>query len=78
MISAHKRLILYIIIYILLSIFTYLLTSYEKNEKIHSYLNNITKTYSNAYDTIYNKYSTIANIVFFSNINTKELKEIFK
>ncbi len=67
----------YILSYIILSVSVYFLVSYEKDDKIDSYLNSKTKTYSNAYNTLYNEYKTIANLIFEANINTEEVKSIF-
>ena len=67
----------YIFGYIILSLSVYFFVLYEKNDKIDSYLHKKTKTYSNAYNTLYNEYDTIANLIFEANINTKEIKTIF-
>ena len=67
----------YVFVYFFLALIVYLTVNYEKNEKIQSYLNGKTKNYLNAYDGLYSQYKVMSDLVYTTNINTTEVKDIF-
>ena len=64
--------------FIILCTIVFILLNYEKNSKIEKYLESKTKRYLQNYHATYNAYEELANSLYKTNINTKEVKEIFK
>jgi signal transduction histidine kinase len=54
----------FIAIFILISIFTYFILNYLEKENTKRYLNQTTQTYERAFNTIYDQYKDLADVVF--------------
>lgn len=65
-------------LYFILFISSYLLLSYEKENKIEQHLQIKTKQYVQNYNSMYSEYKKIAEIIFKTKIDTDETLDIFK
>jgi diguanylate cyclase (GGDEF)-like protein/PAS domain S-box-containing protein len=64
--------------FIIVSVIVYLFLRHEKEIKTDEYLQKTTHQISQNYDVVYNKYKKLSQVIFETQINTKNIKEIFK
>jgi signal transduction histidine kinase/CheY-like chemotaxis protein len=63
--------------FLLFAIVLYLFFEYEKNAKIEQFFDKTTKENVKIYNQIYGKYHDLANLIFQTQVDTQEVKEIF-
>lgn len=68
----------YTLIFFILSLSAIVIFELEKRSKINEYLRYANNDMSTEYNTIYNSYKVLSNLIFETNIDTKEVKDIFK
>ncbi len=73
-----RNLMIYISIFFILSTLSYMLLSYEKDEKINEYLLAKTEHYKKHYQVLYDEHKTLSHFIFQTRINTSKVIEIFK
>jgi len=73
-----KKNILFGLIFVFLATLSYIILDYEKNQKIEQHLNTKTKQYIQNYNLLYRKYKALADVIFLTKIDTKEVQSLFK
>jgi len=73
-----KKILFFVTLFFILSYSSYLLLSYEKEQKIEAYLNDTTTQYKQNYQVLYDVHKTLSKIIFDTRINTPEVINIFK
>ncbi len=73
-----NNILIFGIIFVVLSSLTFTILNYEKNSKIEKYLENKAKQYVQSYNATYEGYKKLANVIYETDINTKEVRNIFK
>ena len=66
------------IIFVLLSILSFVLIEYEKNKAIDDFLNERTKHFLHAYNIIYAQHKELANMIIYKILKDKEIIDIYK
>lgn len=73
-----KKLLFFILPYILLNIGIILLLDYEKDTALENHLQQQTDIYYKDYQTLYLEYKKLSEVIFNTKINTQEILSIFK
>ncbi len=73
-----RKSILLSIIFIILSLVSYIALTYEKNQKINQFLNNKTNQYTQNYNALYFEHKKLSSMIFQTKLNTKDVQKLFK
>ena len=73
-----KKPLILVGMFFFLSTISYLLLSYEKEDKIQQHLQNKTRQYMQNYKVLYEEHKTLSDVIFITKINIPEVINIFK